>query len=386
MMLALFCALVLSWPQESEQPVTPADARAALYERVFARDPRELPRAPEGSFGQWTLETKVPDSLRPLVERAAQTYYREHDYGGALAALYDLLELEPDYPPALFQLGTVFFRLRRYGDAIVALERFATVAPKEVAKTQALAHCYYSLGDYGKAHDHYAAILTAGNTSAEARRGLGLAKMRLGDFEQALVELRAVVAAEPEHGDAWAWIARVLFDLERSEEALEPARNGVQFEPFEPRPWFVLAQVLYDLGRDDEGEEAQARFDELTRIVQGIRAAEGLLARDPRQPSVLVRLIELHAELGDRESVRATISRLYAVEPQNCELRAWTLQLLVDLEDEQAALAVAEAFETSCGSEKQTWRSLEVFYAGRSDVKNQIRCGERYLRMGGTRD
>ena len=93
-----------------------------------------------------------------------------------------------------------------------------------------------------------------------------------------------------------------------------------------------------------------------------------------------------HPELGDVDSVRSTIARIYGIEPQNCELRAWTLQLLVDLEDEEGAAAVAQAYEEACGNEKETWRRLEVFYAGRADIKNQIRCGERYLRMGGTRD
>jgi len=393
MMLLSCCLSLLAGAQADGEPsdegaesLSPREARAELQERVFARDPRDLPRGEPGRFADWTLSTPVPDELLPLVQRAAQAYYVEQDYGGTLAALYDLLEIEPDYPPALFQLGTVYFRLRRYGDTIVALERFCEVAPKELAKTQALAHAHYSLGDYERALEHYETILAAGNDSSEARRGYGLAKMRLGDTEGALEELRAVVEAEPEHGDAWAWIARILYDLERSDDALEPARKGVRFEPYEPRPWFVLAEVLFDLGRDDEAVEVQERFDELTRLVQSIRAAEGLLARDPRQPHVLVELVDLHAEVGDVQAVRETIARLYTLEPDNCELRAWSIQRMVDLGDDDGALAAAQAYEESCPDDKETWRRLEIFYASRGDIENQIRCGERYLRMGGKRD
>lgn len=386
MIRALLAVLALLPSQSDDPPRAAAEGRDALLAEVFARDPSELPRAEDGRFADWTFDSPMPDRLRPLVDRAARAYYVAQDYGATLAALFDLLELEPDYPPALFQLGTVYFRLQRYGDTITVLERFGRVAPKELAKTQALAHAYYSLGDYERAHAHYERILAAGNDSPEARRGLGLAKMRLGDADGALAELRNVVEAEPQHGDAWAWMARILYDQGRSEEALEPARKGVRYQAFEPRPWFVLAQVLLDLEQDDEAERAQARFDELTRLVQAVRSVEASLGRDARQPMAVARLIELHAEIGDVRSVREAIGRLYALEPRNGELRAWTLQVLVEIGDEAGATEAARAYEAACGDEQETWRRLEAFYASRNDIENQIRCGERFLRMGGKRE
>ncbi len=366
-------------PAQSDEPAPDARVqRAPIFDRV----PGELPRAAAGRWDDWSGDELPPEELRPWVERSIRAYELQ-DFPTALQSLYELLERAPDYPPALYQLGIVYFRLRRYADARVALERFLEVAPSEIEKTQALAHCHYSLGDYAAAADHYAKVLASGAESLEAHRGYALTKLRLGDFEDALEEFDVVLAGDPTHGDAWSWKARILFDLGRSEEALDPAQRGVAFLPFEPRPWFILSQVLHDLGRAEEADEAFERFEELTRLVQLVRHQESLLLYDPSDLDAYVRLIGIHREIGDLGSVRGMFARAFAAFPRECKLRFWSLDVLLEMNDKQGARVSAKAIEEQCGDDPQAWKQLEAFYGRIRDTQAQIRCGERYLRMGG---
>ena len=143
------------------------------------RDPRSLPVAEEGRWADWSPRTPVSDDHRVLLG-AGMAAYGARDYPRALDALYDLLELEPDFPPALYQASTASFRLRRYGDCIELLERFVRVVPREVGATQALGHSLYSLGRYEEARAHYERVLAHNPDSVEAVRGYGLSHLRLG--------------------------------------------------------------------------------------------------------------------------------------------------------------------------------------------------------------
>ena len=368
---------------QDEGDARPAGA-AVSANPILLRTPDSLPRAPEGRWEGWSRTVEPPASVAAHVQRAGDAYFDGRDYPKALEELYAMLELEPDFPPALHMLGTVYFRLHRYGDGALALERFVEVVPGELAETQALGHCYYSVGRYADARAHYERVLAGGNTSLETVRGLGLSKLRLGDPEGALDDLRKVVEGRPEHGDAWAWIAQILYDLDRAEEALEPAQKGVQFAAYEPRPWFVLSRVQSDLGLDEEAAASFARFQELTELAQGIRYQESVLALDPHNAAVLRRLVEQHALAGNLGAVRGSLARLYQVSPDDCEMRFWSLEVLLALGDEEAARVAAKALEEACGDDVETWRRLELFYGRIRDVQEQLRCGELYLRRGGS--
>ena len=138
MIATLALALSLALPQSSP---------------ALARDPRTLPAAPADRWLAWKPTDEVPAPLRAGMGEGMRAY-AEADFARALESFVALLEVEPDYPPALYQTATTYFRLRRYGDCVVVMERFVRAAPGEIARRRRRARLLL-LGRYEEAREHY---------------------------------------------------------------------------------------------------------------------------------------------------------------------------------------------------------------------------------------
>jgi len=347
---------------------------------ALSRDPRELPVASAEQWKGWTRESEVPEGVRERVIAAARAYQGGH-LGRVLELDFEILGELPEYPPVLHGLGTVYFRLRRYGDAAHAFERFLAHAPHEISFTRALGHCYYSLGQYEDASRHYSAVLAVDPKVTEAVRGYALAQMRLGEIETALTQMREVLKLDPAHWEAYAWIAQMEFDEDNLEPALEACTRARDLARFEPRPWFLLSRIQIDLGEDEVAEEARKRFLELDRVAQNVRSLESQLAYDPVQPELWQSVASLRGSVGDIARTRAALGRLVRLDPLSVAHRVASLKILEAASDREGALAMAEGLETNCADKPEAWHELEQFYGRLRDRVNQVRCGERYLRM-----
>lgn len=347
---------------------------------ILDRKPTEWKRAEPDTWKDWSAENMPPEELQPFLVRSIQAY-RAGDMPASLLALFELLDVAPDFPSALHQSGVIYFRLRRYGDAIFAFERYLEVAPSRVGDTRALGHCYYTLGDYEAAKDHYEKVLALQPESVEALRGYGLTWMRLGDSERALEELQRVLAIDPRHANAATWMAQILYDEERVEEALESAQRARDLDPFEPRAWFLLSQIFFDLEREEEGESAHVRFKTLNQIAQEIRAAEARLLYDPRQPAVYSRLIDLNRQAGNLLAVGRWLNRWHQVEPDRIAVPIAQLDLAIEMKDAQAAELLAKNLRTLGANEVAAWERLARYYAERRDRIKQSEAESRAARL-----
>ncbi|MDE0890549.1 MAG: tetratricopeptide repeat protein [Planctomycetota bacterium] len=352
---------------------------------VLDRSPLEWVRAEEGAWSGWDPVRSGPptEAARAPLRRALEAVERR-DLTAALDAWFALLEVEPDYPPALYQAGVVYFRLRRYSDAALAFERFLSVAPQRLPDTRALGHCHYSLGRYEEAAAHYERVLVLGETPG-LLFGLGLARLRLGEEESAQEHLERVIELNPAHQEAHTWLAQLHFDAGRAEEARVSADRAKGIDPFTPRPWFLLARVLLELGEDDEADEAHSRFKSLERTAQEVRTLKGRLLYKPYQPSLHARLVELHVAVRNVKGARAALSRWEALDPlaigsKLAGLAAWELLKLPD-QAEVAAAALAEV----AGDSVDAWAALARYYRLTRDRVRQVSAEQRWLELSRAR-
>ncbi len=351
---------------------------------VLRRDPATLPQAAADRWLEWRPSDPIPEQQQQAL-RAGMRAYFAGDYATAARELWAMLEREPDFPPALYQLGVTYFRLRRYGDCARVFERFLRAAPGEVGATQALAHSYYSLGDYPAALAHYQRVLEANPDSVEALRGYALAHLRTSQLEQALELLDRCLTLRPEHADALYWKAQVLFDLGRAEEARAEAERARELDAFDPRPWFLLSQVLHELGDDAQAEAAERRFLELDLIDQKVRTLEGQLLFEPQRVETHKRLVDLQRASGNDSGTQTAVARLIQAVPEDLAVRSFALEALHAIGAAEAAQQVADGIERDFAGTAEAWRVLRDYYDALGDRVRQIRAGERYLRLGGGR-
>lgn len=344
-------------------------------------DPRTLPRAAPGrwkDFDPSRMEKDLPAGMRDV---AAALSRRE--YAGALLGLQRVLRAEPDYPPALHELGVVYFRLQRYGDSIVPMERYLEVLPERAADTRVLGHDYYSLGRYEDAARHYERVLAREPDMVEALRGLALARMRLGDPVRALAGLERVLELDPKHAEAAAWKAQILYDQEELEPALAAAKRARELDPYQPKPWFLLGRIEGELGRADEARAAQRRYEELQGATQAVRAIEAELRLRPHDAGLLERLVEAVRSTGNVPRTREALKRWASERPEAIEVHVRALSVLRGLGDVEGARQIASGLEQRFGERVEAWTALFDFYTATGDRAGQARAGERLRRLGG---
>jgi tetratricopeptide (TPR) repeat protein len=377
--LALVVAAALALPAH---PFAQAAAAAPAQADALALDPATLPRAPAGRWSAWKPSDALPEALQAPMRDGTRSYF-EGDYARAVALYWELLRREPDFPPALYQLGVTYFRLRRYGDCARTFERFLAAVPSAVGATQALAHSYYSLGEYERALAHYQAVLAADTDSVEALRGFALSHMRLGRPERALELFDACLAKSPEHLEVLFWRGQTLFDLGRLEEARAAAEAARDVDAFDPRAWFLLSQVQFELGEEEAAEAAEARFGELNLHVQKVRTLEGLLLYEPRRMDLWRRLLEVERSAGNTQGAIESVQRCLRAIPGDLTVRLFALESYAVLGERARAMEVADATERDFAENADAWLALRDFYGSLGDRVRQVRAGERYLRLGG---
>ena len=354
----------------------------------MVRKPSELPVAEPGRWdglfnGRDVVPDQFPVAVGEIFKRGGEAYARR-DYPTALTASFELLELEPDFPPSLLELGTAYFRLRRYGDSVVCLERFLAVAPSQVWRTQVLGHAYYSLGRYDEALEHYRVVVAELPESAEALRGFALTHYRLGESDRALQLLARVIELDAEHAEAHMWLAQILYEEERTDEALKAALKARDVARFQPRSWYLLWQIYLELGRTKDAESAQREWKRVDTLVQEIRSLKGQLLFRPKEYGLAMSLASLQQQLGDSDGVRRAFGLAVRSRPESVtelSLRLHVLDVLFEMQDAEGAAEAAEALGRSCSREPEAWKRLQVYYARVGNAAMQVRAGELYLRM-----
>jgi len=375
-------------PLQSAESASVQDAASAEDAEEVSSDPAPVldespdawPRAEAGTWDAWTPDIAPEGEAFTGMRTAAIQYYRG-DLPAALTSLYDLLEAQPDYPPALYQAGAIYFRLRRYGDAAYAFERYLAVAPARVADTRALGHALYTLGRYEDAERHYVSVIEAGGEHPEALRGLALAQWRLGRPDEALELLAKLLELDPEHDEAELWRARILYDEERSEEALVAAEAARERDPHEPQAWFLLSQLFFEAGRDEEAEAARARFQQLDLVEQETRVIESQLLYAPRQPQLRARLIELRAGTGDLRAVREAFAEWMQFDTRGTAVRMHAIDVLVSLDDREGADLAAASLHAVAEDDLDAWTRLARYYATTRQRSKQVEAERRLAEL-----
>ena len=345
---------------------------------VLDRSPVEWGAAEEARWAAWDPSTPAPPraEARGALSRALESVQRG-ELVAALAGWFDLLELEPEYPPALYQAGVIYFRLRRYSDAAAAFERYLKIAPRRVGDTRALGHCHYSLGRYSQAALHYERVLEQGETPG-VRFGLALARMRLGEEGAALVSLERVVELDARHVEAHTWLGQLHFDAGRVADARAALERAQALDPFAPRPWFLYSRVLLEAGEEEGGAEAHKRFKALEGVAQEVRTLEGKLLYRPAQPGVYRRLVELHAGAGDLGRVTGTLRRWEALDPLGVQPRVVGLEAWRHLGREAEAARAAAGLAAVAGDSIEAWAALARHYRETRERVLQVQAEERW--------
>ncbi|MDQ1610938.1 MAG: hypothetical protein QOG00_869 [Pyrinomonadaceae bacterium] len=316
---------------------TLSEAHTALAELAFfflddqalaEREATAATRIDNNNFGAHRILSRIYSLKAGLdsdkIERAAADR--------AIAALKDVLRLDPNDPEALALLGEFYTRTGREAEAIEAFRRWmgapATVDTnfykvitqgRELSPDAAAARLAEALLKAGRTAESVDAIRRALSISPENNQYLALLGEAIdagGDSDVAITELQRMILVNPTNLAAISLLAHAQARAGKVDAAVATLRAATTARPGDTRELQQqrrrlvddLAGVLADALRYDE---AVAAYEDLLKA-RGINADAPLTADSDKEAArpILERIINLQRQAGRLDDAFATAGRM----------------------------------------------------------------------------
>lgn len=327
------------------------------------------PDTPEGQARALTQYRKIlelkPNYSPALVNMAAilSAQNKRHE---AEQALRQAIQFDPEYVRAHTELGSLLLDRKRWQDA---RNEFEWLLQRDPARADA----YFNLGrvaygekDYDKAITAYqTALKTASGNYPEALLNLGLTYSARNDYAAALAAYEAALKARRQYPEAWYNIGMVYLRQKNNELAENAFNNAVKLRPDYEQAWFNLGVVHGNYNRDKESMDAyrkalsirpdypQAQLNLAVRHAkrkefdEAIRLYREILARDESYSVAWFDLGSAYIGNGQPTEAVAALRKAVALDPSNTKsLRFLGRALLRDKKDGEAVQVLENAVAT----------------------------------------
>lgn len=257
-MAGLCLALVPALAAAARRPVPAGIGLAVLIAVLSAVTIRRL-AVWDSDLALWEdTVRKSPGKARPRVNYglALQSAGRLDD---AEAQYRRALQLRPDYPFALNNLGNVVRRLGRPGEARGLMERALEIRPGYVSPRLNLGNLAMDAGDPVTAEHWYREALERAPTAAEAHYNLAKALEAQGRLFEAIDEYAAATSGQPRHPMFANDLGCARLHAGDPVGAESELRRAIALRPDWEVPWYNLGLALNAASRPDE---ARAAFEE----------------------------------------------------------------------------------------------------------------------------
>ena len=145
------------------------------------------------ALGQMEAAHRLDPLSRIIGTELGQTYYLMHRYDEAEKRLKETLDLDPNYPPALHQLGLLHVQQRRFAEGIAEMRRSVELGGLQEDLAGGLANAYGASGDRASFDKIVAELEKRIASRAFGPYPLALAYTGLGDTTRALGYLNRAI-------------------------------------------------------------------------------------------------------------------------------------------------------------------------------------------------
>lgn len=181
---------------------------------------------------------------------------RRGDYDGAALNYKDVLELDPNYYRAHFQLGYISTKLGEYGKAIERYKETVALVPNYAKGWFALALAHQRNGDSDLALESLDRATEADPSYAKAYSQKGTIHLRQGDYDAAESAYNRAIQADPSYAKAYEDLGKIFVQQKRWGDAVNTLMTATALNGKSQAAWYMLAQAHNAKGSCDSAKES----------------------------------------------------------------------------------------------------------------------------------
>jgi predicted O-linked N-acetylglucosamine transferase (SPINDLY family) len=218
----------------------------------------------EAALAAWHGGAATPDSVLPLLRRAATTAVDYSNLGAVLrttgrqqdaeTAYRKAIALDPRFPTAHYNLGNLLVGSGRLDAAADAYRTALRLKPDYAEAWNSLGTALQRRGHMQGAADAFRQATRHAPGWAEAQTNLGVALLGVEQYDASERAFEAALALDPEHAAAYGNLGALLLRAGRPVAAERASRQAIALAPQEHRWVANLAVALQSQGRHEETE------------------------------------------------------------------------------------------------------------------------------------
>lgn len=181
------------------------------------------------------------------------------------------LEINPQYPEALNDLGTLLTSAGKYPEAVGHFSNALTLNPNYSEAHNNLALALTHLNRFPEAIDHYKTAISLNPLFPKALNNLGAALAQLGRLEDAKPYFLRALTIQPGYDEVYNNLGLLYYQQQDFLQAKAYFENGLGYNSNNPKAYFFLGLIAAAQRQD---KEAADHFAQALKLAPDFREAE----------------------------------------------------------------------------------------------------------------
>ena len=335
--------------------------------------------------GYYNAALTLSDSAITISPNVADIYFLRGRVFTKLARLEKaetsylrVLQLEPNYQGAWFNIGTNSLRQAKLPEAIRYYKKEQQTHPSATTMVQ-IGKVYADMGKVDSATYAYEKAIEIDTKNASAYMRLGHLYKDSGDITKAIKYTTSGVNLDPENLDYKYFMGSLLL-LNGEPKASIPFFRSVTNK----RSWHYwahhnLGQAYFRIGSTAEGQRFMDKAKELQKGIQEVENWRNLANMNPDQFMLWVNLGNSLNNMGRMEEAKDAFLVALSLKPMNFALQNNIANLCLMIGDTNQAIVRYEAILSMDPELVDIWLNLGVVYASSGQVTEARQAWEKGL-------
>ncbi|WP_168210785.1 tetratricopeptide repeat protein [Persicimonas caeni] len=176
------------------------------------------------------------ETVKTFQKALAELQKTKPDVAKAEELLVSVLEAEPDFAEAHYNLGVLYSNALRYDEATEHLEKAREIEPEELDHTVALAQAYAVTEKYDKAQTLFEEVVARQPKNLTAKNNLAVLALKAGDDKKAMEYVRDVLREDYENVGALSTLGLINKKRENISLAKFALKEAIKLSKDNPDP------------------------------------------------------------------------------------------------------------------------------------------------------